>query len=61
MQLCLQDVKRTKKYDDDYNMTIVSIYSKFDITQLSGIVTTNRAVRMFSDDKDVYMFSTDDL
>lgn len=47
-----------KKVGSILNMTVTVIYSKYDLLQLSEIVTTDQAAKMFHSDRNVHMMIT---
>ncbi|XP_014262398.1 digestive organ expansion factor homolog [Cimex lectularius] len=54
----LQDIKKGNE-EGETELTINVIYTKFDISQVAGIVGTERATRMVASDKPVHMLMTD--
>ncbi|XP_014274794.1 U3 small nucleolar RNA-associated protein 25 homolog [Halyomorpha halys] len=55
----LQDHKKDGKGNHEHKMSIDVLYTKFDVTQLAGVVGTERATRMLTSEKSVHMFMTD--
>lgn len=47
-----------RKIGSSSNMTVTVLYSKYDIHQLSAIVTTERATKMIQSDRNVHMMLT---
>ncbi|CAB0002280.1 unnamed protein product [Nesidiocoris tenuis] len=57
----VQDVNKVKnlKNEGETVMTVNVLYTKFDITQISRIVGTERATRMLASEKSTHMFMTE--
>lgn len=47
-----------RKVGSNSNMTVTVLYSKYDVHQLSAIVTTERAAKMIQSDRNVHMMIT---
>lgn len=54
----LQDVKIGSS-GEELNMSINVLYTKYDITQVAGIIGTERATRILASEKPVHMFMTE--
>lgn len=54
----MQEANQNRRSGSESNMTVTILYCKYDIMQLSAIVGTERANKMFASDKSIHMLMT---
>ena len=54
----MQQANQNRRSGSESNMTVTILYCKYDIMQLSAIVGTERANKMFASDKSIHMLVT---
>ena len=54
----MQEANQNRRSGSESNMTVTILYCKYDIMQLSALVGTERANKMFASDKSIHMLMT---
>lgn len=56
----MQESQQNPEVGSSSNMTVTTIYCKYDVLTLSGVVGTERAAKMMNSNKNVHMMMTED-